>query len=142
MKCKIHFYLLNEHFSLEHAEANHNGEESEMNPKHEWEDELALTNEVNGVVEHENAIYPLQGNMPNGESFYFDIPKMRLLEITSEDTPSTFIGCSESILDSLEITEVEGVYIIKVTLKELEPMSNPIPGIYIAAQEFPKKLIF
>ena len=89
MKCRIHFYLMNEHFSVEHAEAHYNGEESEMNPKHEWEDELALTNEVDEVIEHENAIYPIQ-----------------------------------------------------VTLKELEPMSNPVPGIYIAAQEFPKELIF
>jgi hypothetical protein len=28
-----------------------------------------------------------------------------------------------------------------VYLKDFEPMSNPVPGIYIAAQEFPKELI-
>jgi len=133
---------MNEHFSIEHAEAHHDGEESEMNPKHEWEDELALTNEVDEVIEHENASYPLQGNMPNGDSFHFDIPKMRIVEITSSETQSTFIGCSESILYDLVIQKTEKEFIVKVTLKELEPMSNPIPGIYIAAQEFPKELIF
>jgi hypothetical protein len=133
---------MNEHFSVEHAEAHYNGEESEMNPKHEWEDELALTNDVDEVIEHENASYPIQGNMPNGDSFHFDIPKMRLFEITSSDSPSTFIGCSESILNNVEVIKTESEYIIKVTLKELEPMSNPTPGIYIAAQEFPKELIF
>ncbi len=142
MKCRIHFYLMNEHFSVEHAEAHYNGEESEMNPKHEWEDELALTNEVDDVIEHENSIYPIQGEMPNGDPFHFDIAKMRILEITSSETQSTFIGCSESILDNVEVLKTENTYIIKITLKELEPMSNPVPGIYIAAQEFPKELIF
>ena len=142
MKCRIHFYLMNEHFSIEHAEAHYNGEESEMNPKHEWEDELALTNEVDDVIEHENSIYPIQGEMPNGDPFHFDIAKMRILEITSSETQSTFIGCSESILDNVEVLKTENTYIIKITLKELEPMSNPVPGIYIAAQEFPKELIF
>lgn len=142
MKCRIHFYLLNEHFSIEHAEAHHDGEESEMNPKYEWEDELALTNEVNGIIEHEYAIYPIKGNLPNGEPFHFDIPKMRIFEITSNDNPSTFVGCSESILSSAEIMKSENEFVVKVVLKELEPMSNPIAGIYIAAQEFPKELIF
>lgn len=133
---------MNEHFSIEHAEAHYKGEESEMNPKHEWEDELALTNEVDEVIEHEHASYPIQGNMPNGDPFQFDIPKMRIIEITSRETQSTFIGCSESILEQLEIEKTTGEFVIKVTLKALEPMSNPIPGIYIAAQEFPKELIF
>lgn len=141
MKCEIHFYLLNEHFSIEHAEAHHNGEESEMNPKFEWEDELSITNDISDVIVHENAIYPLQGSMPDGSPFNFDIVKMRLFELKSE-AGSTYVGCSESILDSYELTEVNNTYILKVIIKALEPMSNPIPGIYIAAQEFPKELIF
>lgn len=142
MKCKIHFYLLNEHFSIEHAEAHHNGEESEMNPKYEWEDELALTSEIIQFKELQNVEYPLQGNMPNGEPFHFDIPKMRLVELIDSNSTSTFVGCSESILAHLEVTAQNDECVVKVTLKELEPMSNPVPGIYIAAQEFPKELIF
>lgn len=141
MKCKIHFYLLNEHFSIEHAEAHHNGEESEMNPKFEWEDELSITNDISDIEIHENAIYPLQGDMPDGEPFHFEVPKMRLFELKSE-IGSTFIGCSESILDAYELETIDDTYILKVIIKELEPMSNPTPGIYIAAQEFPKDLIF
>lgn len=132
---------MNEHFSIEHAEAHHNGEESEMNPKFEWEDELSITNDISDIIIHENTIYPLQGEMPNGDSFRFEVPKMRLFELKS-DIGSTYIGCSESILDSFELEEVNDTYILKVIIKELEPMSNPTPGIYIAAQEFPKELIF
>lgn len=141
MKCKIHFYLRNEHFSVEHAEAHYDGEESEMNPKYEWEDELSITNDISDVVVRENSMYPLQGNMPNGDAFYFEVPKMFLFELKSE-TGSTYVGCSESILDSHELELVDETYVLKVVIKEMEPMSNPTPGIYIAAQEFPKELIF
>ena len=50
MKLVAHFYLLNEHFSQEHADAQHNGEESENNYKIEWEDELALNSNVSNVM--------------------------------------------------------------------------------------------
>ena len=142
MKCTINVYLLNEHFSDEHAEANHGGQESEMNPKYEWEDELAITSDVVEVNMYENAQYPLQGTMPNGEAFAIDVPAMRLMEIVSLDAPKTYIGCSESILENVELEQNDQAYTIRMYLKDYEPMSNPIPGVYIAAQEFPKKLVF
>ena len=36
MQLNVHFYMLNEHFSQDHADAQHNGEESENNLKYEW----------------------------------------------------------------------------------------------------------
>ena len=140
MKCRIHFFLLNEHFSIEHAEAHHAGEESETNRKYEWEDELEITTSVNDVVDHEKAVYPIQGEMGDGKPFQYDIPNMRLFELKSENQ-STFVGCSESILDSFNIEKTEEETVVQVFLKDYEPMSNPIPGIYIASQEFPKELI-
>ncbi len=140
MKCRIHFFLLNDHFSIEHAEAHHAGEESESNRKYEWEDELEITTTVDDLVMHENAIYPIQGEMPDGKAFRYDVERMRLFELKSAEN-STFIGCSESLLDSYELEDLKNERIIKVFLKDFEPLSNPIPGIYIAAQEFPKELI-
>lgn len=140
MNCRVHFFLLNEHFSPEYAEANYGGEESELNRRYEWEDELNITTPVSDVVEHGDAVYPLQGSMPDGEPFSFDVKHMRLLELVSSDG-STWIGCSERILDSIVIERNDGNLFVKVYLKDFEPMSNPIPGIYIAAQEFPKELI-
>ncbi len=60
MNCRIHLYLLNEHFSVEHANANHDGEESEMNRKFEWEDELNVKN-VLGVQELEKQYLCIAG---------------------------------------------------------------------------------
>lgn len=142
MKCTINVYLLNEHFSEEHAQANNDGKESELNPRYEWEDELAITSDVVDIKIHENSVYPLQGTMPDGEPFDIEVPKMRLFEIISLDAPIAYIGCSESILEDVELVETPESYTLKIYIKDYEPMSNPIPGVYIAAQEFPKKLVF
>ena len=45
MKCSIHFFLLNEHFSQGYADSHNQGEESELNRKYLWEDEM----EVKGI---------------------------------------------------------------------------------------------
>ena len=42
MKINAHFYLLNDDFSPEYAEANHGGKESDNNPLYEWEDEFSV----------------------------------------------------------------------------------------------------
>lgn len=139
MNCKVHFYLLNDDFSVEHAEANHKGKESENNRLHEWEDELDITTEVTGMEMHEGASFPLQGQLPDGEDFHFDITKMRLFELAGEQ--KTILGCSESLFDSYEWLEGDN-YTLKIYLKDYEPLTNPIPGIYITAQEFPKELMF
>lgn len=141
MKCKIHVYLLNEHFSQEHADANFEGEESANNRRYDWEDEMRITSEVEEVVIHEYAHFPLQGEYPNGEIFSIEVPNMRLFEVKSKGLPSTYIGCSESILDSYEKLVTKEEVILSLFLKDYEPMANPIPGIYIASQEFPKELI-
>jgi len=139
MNCKVHFFLLNDDFSIEHAEANHGGKESENNRLHEWEDELEITTDVTGMVIHEGVSFPLQGQFPDGRDFNFEIRNMRLFELTGEQ--KTIVGCSEMLLDSYEWSEEEGG-MLKVYLKDYEPLTNPIPGIYIAVQEFPKELIF
>ncbi len=139
MNCRIHLYLLNEHFSVEHANANHDGEESEMNRKFEWEDELNVKN-VLGVQELENSIYVLQGSNADGNSFSYDVAKMRVFEIETSDG-NLQVGCSESILDSCELIKNATDFTIKILIKDYEPMSNPVPGVFIAAQEFPKELI-
>lgn len=140
MKCTVHFYLLNDHFSKEHADANYEGEESELNRKFEWEDELKITTEIDGVEFHEKAVYPLSGETSDGP-FSYDVKSMNLFELKSTEHGSTYVGCSESIMDSHELIEEDGTTALKVYLKDFEPMSNPVPGIYIAAQEFPKELI-
>lgn len=141
MNCSIHFYLLNRDFSQEYADEHNDGNESELNKRYEWEDELEINVPVNEVITHESSIYPLQGELSNGEEFRFDIKDMFLVELmTSHDSGKVIIGCSNSLLDKYSIEEEDELK-IRVYLKDYEPLSNPIPGLYIAAKDFPKELI-
>lgn len=140
MRLNVHFYMLNEHFSQEHADAQHNGEESEHNLRYEWEDELSLTTEVKEVITHRKAVYTIAGQLATGENFGYEIPGMLLFDIVAEDGTITQMACSESIVDSFELIEENDYLRLNVCLIETEPHTNPIPGIYVALQEFPKEL--
>lgn len=142
MKCHINVYMLNEHFSQEHADAQHNGQPSENNRLYDWEDDLRITSNVTEVIEHRKASFPLQGVLPNGTEFNHEVKNMFLFEIQSADQPSTFVGCSESMLDSFEKTIEDETVFLKIFIRDYEAYANPIPGIYIASKEFPKELIF
>ena len=141
MKLIAHFYCLNEHFSQEHADAQHNGEESENNYKIEWEDELAIKSDVSLVETIRRGIYKIGGQFPNGEDFSFDIQNMLLFKIISKDGSLTEFACSEEAVESFELVENKEEYILSVYLKGEEPCINPIPGIYIVNQDFPEQLI-
>lgn len=142
MKFEAHFFLLNYDFSPEFAEAHHNGEQSENNRLYDWEDELALKNEVEDVTVLRHATYNLQGTKGDGNSFVEPVSEMVLFEIKGTDGSITQMGCSERTLDLYEINrQEEGRITLTVVLNAREPLSNPIPGIYIAAQDFPKSLI-
>lgn len=142
MKCSVHFYLLNDLFSEELAEKEHGGEESPDNRRYQWEDELSITTSVTEIDVHEHSAYPLMGTMPDGTSFREEVDAMRLFELKGADGNSTWVGCSESILDEFDIAKLADEWVLTVFLKDDEPMANPIPGIYIASKEFPKSLIF
>lgn len=142
MKCRVHVYLMNEHFSEEHANEHHGGQESENNLRHEWEDELLITSDVVGINFIEDAIFPLRGEMPDGKAFHHEVKHMSLYEIQSSDSPTTYVGASKSIVDHCDSAIEDGIHKIFIYLKDYEPMANPIPGIYIASKEFPKELIF
>lgn len=141
MKLIAHFYCLNEHFSQEHADAQHNGEESENNFKIEWEDELAISSEVSLVETIRKGTYSIAGQFPNGDDFSFEIEDMLVFKIISKDGSITEFACSELAVDSFELLESKEEYSLKVYLKGEEPCINPIPGIYIVNQDFPEQLI-
>ncbi len=132
--------MLNEHFSQEHADAHHNGEESENNLRFEWEDELGFTTDVKEISTHLNAIYTIAGQLSTGENFAYEIPSVVRFDVVDQEGNMTQMACSESVLDSFELVDTEEGKRLNVYLVEAEPHTNPIPGIYIALQEFPKEL--
>lgn len=141
-ECVFQIFMLNEYFSQEHADAQHGGKDSPNNRKYDWEDELAITSQVQGIDIHANAVYPLAGILPDGKEFRYDISAMFLIEISSLDSPPVFVGVSQSILDHYE-TDLSGEKChVKIYIKDYEPLANPVPGIYIASKEFPKELVF
>lgn len=141
MKLNVHFYLLNYDFSPEYAAAHHGGEPSENNRYYDWEDEFTLTNEIQKVTVLRHANYSLKGTKGDGTEFDEVVNNMILFEAIGTDNTITQIGCSEEVLDSYELVETDDKTTLEVTLIENEPLSNPIPGIYIAASAFPKSLI-
>ena len=142
MKCTIHTYLLNDLYSQELADSQNNGEQTPDNKKYDWEDEMNVSSRVNDVEELKDSSYFLAGSLGDGSNFSIEVPKMRLLKITSSDAQDLYVGASESIISEVRINRNENHWKIKIYIKDFEPLANPIPGIYIASKEFPKELLF
>ena len=142
MICTIHTYLLNDLYSQELADSQNNGEQTPDNKKYDWEDEMSISSRVKEVEELIDSSYFLAGSLGDGSNFSIEVPKMRLLKITSSDAPDLYVGASESIISEVRINRNEIHWKIEIFIKDLEPMANPIPGIYIASKEFPKELVF
>lgn len=140
MKFRAHFYQLNDDFSQEYADIHNKGESSELNRKFDWEDELSLKNEIKKVEVMENSAYSLAGQI-NGEPFSEEIEGMTIFQIIGEDDSITLMACTTTILNSYEVIEGTDEIVLKVYINDYEPFANPIPGVYIASQDFPKKLI-
>ena len=142
MRCKVHFFLLNDDFSQEYADMHYDGKESEMNRRFEWEDELGITADVSKWNELTTTEVPITGVLPDGEQFEEILPNMRSIELFEGDTLVARLAASEILIDRIQYEENEDDLAISVYLKDKEPLSNPVPGIYIAAQDFPERLIF
>jgi len=140
MKLSIHFYLLNEDFSQEHADANHGGKESENNQKFEWEDELEV-NDLSQIEILRKATFNIQGYLPTDELFDLPLTNMLAVKLTTQNNEIAYLGVSESILDSFEETKGEQT-IIHIYIKDYEPHGELMPGVYVASKEFPKELVF
>jgi hypothetical protein len=141
MILKAHFYLLNDDFSPEYADANHGGQPSENNPMFEWEDEFEVS-DLSKIELIRKGKMPLVGLLPNDEPFESEVNNMFLVALQMENGAQGFMGVSESILERFELDENADESILHVYIKDYEPLSNPLPGVFIASKEFPKELIF
>lgn len=140
MKLSAHFYLLNDDFSPEYAEANHGGQESENNPLYQWEDELEV-DELEDVVVCENGSYTLAGETDQIGTFSFELSNMLVFELQQSNGIHGAFALSNSLVNHFELIDNVDGKVLKVFIKDYEPLTNPIPGVYIAAKQFPKELI-
>lgn len=134
--------MLNDHFSPEYAEANHGGKESENNPLYEWEDEFEVSEGLSSIAVLRDSVFHLAGHLPDGEPFNHPVYNMFLLEMMMEDGNKGCFGVSESIMESFTLEGDEAHQVLKVYIKDYEPLANPMAGVFIASKEFPKPLIF
>ena len=141
MQFSAHFRLLNYDFSPEFAEAHHNGEPSENNRFYDWEDELLVNTAVKKVHVLRNSEYTLRGTLGNGETFEESVPDMLVFQLLGEEDEVTLMACSEKLVNGYVLSEEADRLVLEVDLEAKEPCSNPVPGIYIAAVDFPKSLI-
>lgn len=141
MKLTAHFFLLNDDFSPEYAEANHGGKETENNPLYEWEDEFEVSENLASTELIRNGSFTLAGNFPDGKPFASEVTQMFLLKLKLDNGSEGYFGVSESILENYTL-EGEADQILKVYIKDYEPLANPMDGVFIASKEFPLELIF
>ena len=73
MNLHLHFILVNSEFNKGLADDLYNGEESEDNIKHLWEDEFQVSEPVKEFKISNNAIYKLAGFFPDDKPFSFEI---------------------------------------------------------------------
>ncbi len=140
MKFRAHIFQLNDDFSQEYADTHNNGEASELNRKYDWEDELSLKNDILKVEVLKDSSFVLAGEL-NGTPFEEEVKGMIVFQMEGYDGSVTQMACTQSILHDYEVEELEEELILRVYIKDYEPFANPIPGVYIASQDFPKKLI-
>jgi hypothetical protein len=135
MEYKVNVFMLNPHFSQEHADAQHSGDETENNKKLDWEDEMRLNN-INGEPQVKRKdIYRLCGQIGE-KSFDYAIDNMMVISFPSDSDQEVVLACSEELYECHEIKEEQ----VLLTLKG-EPYANPVPGVYIASNDFPIQLI-
>lgn len=137
-----HFFLLNDDFSPEYAEANHQGQESENNRRYEWEDEYQVSENLQEVRIHRNGSFVIEGQLPSQEAFSSKLDNMFVIEMILSNGQSGYFGVSESILDSFEEEKLDDVHVVRAYIKDYEPFGEAVTGVYLASKEFPTELIF
>lgn len=138
MQLHVHFFLINEDFSQEHADIHHEGKESEFNLKYEWEDELLVKDIAEKPSCLRSSEYTLQGQRGEDDYFSYLIENVAVMKIKLTNGFESELACSEEILEKVEWVEEDRVHFY---LNQNQFLVNPIAGIYIAAKKFPLELI-
>ena len=141
MKVTINVKLVNSKFNQAYADKDNEGDETEDNIKYLWEDEFDVQGNVTNFKVNNNGNYLLKGLYPNDDEFCFEIPDMTILECTIENGSQTLIPFSRKAINKTEKKETEnGIYFF-VYLKSIKDIINPMQGVYILKEDYPKELL-
>ena len=141
MKVTINVKLVNSKFNQAYADKENEGEETEDNIKYLWEDEFEVQGDVANLKVINNTTYFLNGLYPDDDEFCFEIPDMTVLECTMQDGSQTLIPFSKKAISKTEKTETKNGIHFFVYLKSIKDIINPMQGVYIIKDDYPKELL-
>ncbi|HEX8515986.1 MAG TPA: hypothetical protein VF868_07285 [Bacteroidia bacterium] len=142
MNLHLHFILVNSDFSQGFADDLHDGEESEENIKHLWEDEFKVAGNVKDFKIKNNSIYTLAGYYPDNTEFSFEIFEMSVIDCLLDNGQRSMFAVSKKLIKKTQkiIDEKNDEVHMYFYLKDTLPMENPMDGVYILKSDFPKEL--
>lgn len=142
MNLYLHFILVNSEFNQGLAEDLNEGQETEDNIKHLWEDELLVSEPVKEFKIKNNAIYTLAGYFPDDNPFSFEIWDTTIVDCLTESGNQMQFAVSKKLLKKTEKTvdEKTNDTHLYFYLRDAIPMENPMNGVYIVKSDFPKEL--
>ncbi|OFY82665.1 MAG: hypothetical protein A3F72_02290 [Bacteroidetes bacterium RIFCSPLOWO2_12_FULL_35_15] len=142
MNLYLHFILVNSEFNQGLADDLNEGQESEDNIKHLWEDELLVSEPVKEFKIKNNAIYTLAGYFPDDKPFSFEIWDTTIVDCLTESGNQMQFAVSKKLLKKTEkiVDEKTNDTHLYFYLRDAIPMENPMNGVYIVKSDFPKEL--
>ena len=141
MKVTLNIKLVNSKFNQAYADKDNEGEETEDNIKYLWEDEFDIKGNVTNFKVINNTSYLLKGLYPNDDEFCFEIPNMTVLECTMQDGSVTLLPFSKKAISKTDkVDSKDGLY-FNINLKSIYEIVNPMLGVYIIKEDYPKELL-
>lgn len=142
MNLYLHFILVNSEFNQGLADDLNEGQETEDNIKHLWEDELLVSEPVKEFKIKNNAIYTLAGYFPDEKPFSFEIWDTTIVDCLTESGNQMQFAVSKKLLKKTEkiVDEKTNDTHLYFYLRDAIPMENPMNGVYILKSDFPKEL--
>lgn len=142
MNLHLHFILVNSEFNQGIADDLNEGQESEDNIKYLWEDELKVSEPIKEFKIKNNAIYTLAGYFPDNKEFSFEIGDMTIVDCITESNNNMQFAVSKKLLKKTEkiVDDNKDETHLYFYLRDALPIENPMDGVYILKQDFPKEL--
>lgn len=142
MDLYLHFILVNSEFNQGLADDLYEGEESEDNIKHLWEDELKVSEPVKEFKIRNNSVYTLSGCFSDEKPFSFEIQDMTVVDCKTGKADSMQFAVSKKLLKKTEkvVNEKTNETHLYFYLRDSQPLENPMNGVYILKSDFPKEL--
>jgi hypothetical protein len=143
MDLHLHFILVNSEFNQGIANDLNEGQETEDNIKHLWEDELKVSEPVKEFKIKNNTTYTLAGFFPDENAFSFEIDEITRVDCITENGTEMQFAVSKKLLKKTEktIDEKSGDTHLYFYLRDTQPLENPMNGVYILRSDFPKELL-